>query len=157
MSKLIIVDVQPSYKNWIKFNINDFTNFIDKYDLILYLYNGDESGLTNDNPDSIRDWLVFEYDYEKIYDKHIMFYDKGYGFFRDWMDAGIDDDLIIKVIQHMLKVKKYDARDLDQEELDQLKIMKSINDIESQCLFVPDVKDQLLKFGNADICGGRNK
>ena len=44
------------------------------------------------------------------------FIDKGYAFFRNWMDVGVDDTDMVKAIRYLTSKKKWDSRDIDREE-----------------------------------------
>ena len=38
--------------------------------------------------------------------------DKGYGYFREWMDSGVPEAIIVKTIRLMYQAKVSDVRDL---------------------------------------------
>jgi len=61
-NNVIVVDIQPIYKNYIHFNIYDFCNFLLEQRDILYLYNGPDT-VGSDNKEGIIDWLYKESDY----------------------------------------------------------------------------------------------
>jgi len=172
----IVVDVQPEYVNYIGFNIGEFANFLSqmltKGRKVLYFYNGDSVGSSN-NADSIKRWLAsaligaeleaFEwYDEEddpytaaseliKTF-QNIYFYDKGYAFFRGWMDQGVEDYKIIKVIRAMVMNRIYDSRELPDDLLTQL-----VGDDMPQCdnIYLPHIDLlQLRSFNGAFLCGG---
>lgn len=56
-NELVVVDVQPAYKNYIKFNIESFINYIKQqdYSRILYLFNGPDFGFETEQ--EIQEWL----------------------------------------------------------------------------------------------------
>ncbi|MFW6046283.1 MAG: hypothetical protein ACOCP4_00570 [Candidatus Woesearchaeota archaeon] len=45
---------------------------------------------------------MLDYDFPEEKFDDIYFYDKGYGFFRSWMDMEIDNDKLQKVIRYMV-------------------------------------------------------
>ncbi|NPV13085.1 MAG: hypothetical protein HPY57_15065 [Ignavibacteria bacterium] len=55
--KIIIVDIQPSYRIHMNMDMTDFTEWLNhhKYLDILYLYNGPDLGYEDEN--EIKDWL----------------------------------------------------------------------------------------------------
>lgn len=56
-NKIIVVDIQPSYIDYINFDIEDFTNWLNKNknSKILYLFNGKELGYEDEY--DIKNWL----------------------------------------------------------------------------------------------------
>lgn len=82
----------------------------------------------------------------------ISFYDKGYGFFRDWMDSGVDESIIIQTIRAMA-MYKCNSNDLPDEVLDNL---GNGDDLRQHGeIHLPGFDLNYLKsFSNAFICGG---
>lgn len=114
----IIVDVQPAYASAFDDQyLDELAQFIagQKAPILMFV-NADESGLTEDNVEyDILPWWeeIFERNgldfYEQGYDK-MEFFDKGYGYFRAWMDSGVPDELIIKMIRELYQQKESDSR-----------------------------------------------
>ncbi len=152
MNKLIVVDIQPAYSKYFPtLDLKEFVKLVKKQDEVLYLYNGTNTGLSEDSEESIKDWL---YDLGIRTQDHITFYDKGYAFFRGWMDYGIDDWTIIDVAKLMMDKKIYDSRDLESSDLEPI---ISLDDIpQHDPLFIPDLADlnSICKFNHSLICGG---
>jgi hypothetical protein len=153
-NNVIVVDVQPEYKDHIPFDIYRFSQFLksmlDKNRKILYFYNGQEIG-SQDTPEAIIEWLV-DYDEDFYYElrNQVVWIDKGYGFFRSWMDSGMDEADIIKIIRYMVMNRIYDSRDI--ENLDEL-----VDDYpEYDPIYIPySISLPLLKqFAGAFLCGG---
>lgn len=95
-NNLIIVDIQPMYAHAIKFSIHKFTQFIKEQGKILYFYNGPGT-VGDDSKHDIIEWLAEESDYDeelinKLHSHDVLWFDKGYAFFRGWMDNGDADD-----------------------------------------------------------------
>lgn len=135
----IVVDVQPEYSG-----INDgdenpvfpeIINFvINQTGPVLMFVNAEDTGMTGDSiqdvkaywEDTVRapDYDNSEYDDldfgEVINWSRFTIVDKGYGYFRAWMDLGVDPGTIIRVIRAMYQKKVTDSRDLDPEYLQQL-------------------------------------
>lgn len=109
----IIVDVQPEYTGindgdelpWIE----DMMNFLNTKSKILAFVNAEDDGLTADTIPKIKEYWR---DNSFTNWNNIEFVDKGYGYFRTWMDEGISEKMIIKTIRLLYKEKKDDSRDL---------------------------------------------
>ena len=153
----IVVDIQPYYESYIGFDIGEFCNFLieilSKNKRVLYFYNGEDLGIDN-NPQGICSWLL-ENNHSDDYDilsrqlNKITFYDKGYAFFRNWMDSGISDNDIIKAIRFMYLNRLSTSEQFPQEFFDE-------NGIETEeAIWVPDISlSQLKSFNGSFLCGG---
>jgi hypothetical protein len=155
---VIVVDVQPMYSSSIRFNISDFCDFlIDQRD-ILYFYNGPDT-VGSDTKNNIMDWLTEEYygDIDILDQKlsNAIWYDKGYAFFRSWMDQGADVGFIKKAIRFMMKNKVYDSREIDPEVWEE-KFPNEWDDyMIDDPIYIPDIPiNKLKKFSNGYIVGG---
>jgi hypothetical protein len=117
--KLIIVDIQPSYRIHMNMDMTDFTEWLNHHhDFdILYLYNGPDMGYEDEY--EIREWLL-EYGLET--DENMTFYEKGYGFFRDFMDSDVEDDVMVEIGKYMLKNNLTDHRQIKEEDRKQFDI-----------------------------------
>lgn len=118
----IVVDVQPSYEengygesNFSIFrNISRFLN--EQRGPILMFVNAEDQGMTQD---TIADIKVYWEEKLGFSDwGRVEIIDKGYGYFRSWMDGGIKDSDIIKTIRLMYQSKVGDSRELFPEEPD---------------------------------------
>jgi hypothetical protein len=77
--------------------------------------------------------------------------DKGYGFFRGWMDTGTKQRDLIKMIRHMVMTRKNDSRDVPEEEIAAL----GITPPEHDNIFIPDLRIDLFKqMSGSYLCGG---
>lgn len=151
---LIIVDIQKAYAKNINFDIFAFSEYITSqpFRKKLYLYNGPELGFENYNIEVI-DWLADHIDYdEDIIDSisKIKFVDKGYGFFRNLMDAGLDLDEIIKLIRYMYDNNITDSRDIEEETYERL----GIDDPGEDGIWIPEIMYNLEDYNNIILCGG---
>jgi hypothetical protein len=161
-NNLIICDIQPVY-SISKELIPKMVSKIRKFEKILYLYNGDDTGLSEDNVDSIKTWIYGYYDFDDgimnmIESKNITWYDKGYAFFRDMMDSGKFEDIqIIKVLQFMLSKNVYDIRDLSEEDFNRLnkKLNLNIDSPDDYNTWISDsLVDYLIRYPKGSIIGG---
>jgi hypothetical protein len=149
--KLIIVDIQPEYDNACRHLMKKFPNYLENYNDIMVYYVGDESGISQDTKYDVTnyymDWGVPE---EKI--EEMTFDDKGYAFFRGWMDTGVDDDDIIKTVKFMLKNRINDSRDIKEKDLNKIndELYSNVDSIN-----IPDIDLRRLKsYNGATIIGG---
>lgn len=114
--KCIVVDVQPTYTasppvpNPMYWN-EQLMSFLNQQGPILAFVNAEDQGLTNDTVQS-----VMQFWEEKGFDpagwSRVTVVDKGYGYFRGFMDQGVDDAAIIRVIRELYRQRKTDSREL---------------------------------------------
>lgn len=161
-NNLIICDIQSAYPIS-ETLIPKMISKIKKFDKILYLYNGDDTGLSDDNKNSITEWIFEHSDYdERILDlfetKNITWYDKGYAFFRDMMDSGkFQDTQIIKLLQFMLSKNVYDIRDLEESDFDKInnRLNLGMDHSEDYNVWISqDLVDYLTTYPKGSIIGG---
>lgn len=160
---LISVDIQPEYKNWITFDLYDWTNFINsnaENNKIVFLYNGaDTIGMISKH--EYIEWL-FNLGIEETVIENINFYDKGYAFFRYCIDSNIDVDNIVDLIQYMIKKNITDSRDIDEEMWKDYMRTTQLNQNETRELLenaddminIPDLMDFLKYYSNIVLFGG---
>ena len=160
---IIVVDVQPMYQNYHnkKFKTWEFCEFLNKSRDILYFYNGVNT-VGSDTEEDVKNFLIEnEIDENKLND--IKFYDKGYGFFRGYMDQGISENIIIKMIRIMFQKKVIDSRDIESDEWEILLGVdfEEVRDlIESEeSFYIPDIDIATLKQFNGGyiVGGGKNE
>jgi hypothetical protein len=115
-SKCIVVDVQPAYTasppvdNPMYWN-EELMAFLNKQGPILAFVNADDQMLTNDTITSVQQfWQDKGFNPDRWNSTEIV--DKGYGYFRAWMDQAVQPDVIIKVIRTMYQQKVTDSREL---------------------------------------------
>ena len=108
---LISVDIQQEYEKYMNFKPYSFINWLERhsnnYKKIVFLFNGPELGFPSE--DEYKYWLIENEMSEDLIDQ-IDFFDKGYAFFRNAMDAGLDENEILKLINYMYKNKINDSR-----------------------------------------------
>lgn len=112
----IVVDIQPEYTALNDGNelpwIDDMMEFLNRQTgPILMFCNAEDQGMTGDTVDAIREyWEDSGFDPENW--PRVEIVDKGYGYLRSWMDEGVPENVIIKVIRLMYQNKVNDSRDL---------------------------------------------
>jgi len=137
---VICVDVQPAYDRSFEEGrgyapkLLEIMEFVQgQTGQVLMFVNAEETGITEDDMQDIqRYWedalCGFEdeedrYDYDMDTDEvvpkecdtemnwsNVTMVDKGYGYFRAWMDSGVPESMIIKVIREMYQQKVTDSR-----------------------------------------------
>jgi len=165
----IVVDVQPEYCPMSDV-CEKIISFVNKQTgPVLMFVNAEDSGLTSDTIDSIKlywEEIVTELsgDYEDespVNWDRFEIVDKGYGYFRSWMDSRMDSRIIIATIRELYSQRKSDSRDLvfpdDVKEMTpiQLEIQDAIEEMGDDPLIVNWISvGQLRKFNGAYIMGG---
>lgn len=112
MKTLVVVDIQPAYAyKWP--NTEDAMKTINNHEGNIILFVNEE--LTDDSMDDIKMWWLENGMDESVLERATL-YDKGYGLLRDWMDMGIDNEVIIKALHYMNKNNLYSSDDIDIED-----------------------------------------
>jgi hypothetical protein len=159
---LIVVDVQPEYSNWMHSLPRELFGYINMYHDSLYnltfLYNGaDTMGMVSEG--EYRMWLVESgLDEEIAYEARL--YDKGYAFFRNCMDEGVDEEKLVNLVKFMRDNNVYDSRDLTEDFwksfIDQYgnEDIKELMQDSDDSINIPDLMDYLEPFNNIVLVGG---
>lgn len=123
---VIAVDVQPEYsgiydgdENGVFPRIIRFVN--GQTGPVLMFVNAEAHGLTGDTVEGIRrywDDTVEEHGDPPIDWKRFTIDDKGYGYLRSWMDAGVSPAAIIRVIRAMYQLRIGDSREFEDGDVD---------------------------------------
>lgn len=121
-NKLVIVDVQPAYQNYISF-MDRFGEFVNSYSEILVLFNGPDLGM--DSKSTIANFYLKNGVKRDVILK-MKWHEKNYGFFRDLMDSCYLREDIVKIIRYMLRMKKNDIQDLTEEDIEKINISNLI-------------------------------
>lgn len=155
---LISIDIQPAYERYCSRIMRNFVNFLNthKGDVYFY-YNGSDVGI-DDNPESITYWLMEHGVNEEVFDR-IIFREKYYAFFRNFMDAGMDRHELIKIIRYMVINGITDSRDVDEEKWQEI-LGNKFNEFENLLtggdnIHLPDISIKELKtLSGCYLCGG---
>lgn len=160
---IINVDIQPEYKDYITFDLDDWSKFInnnsDKNDII-FLYNGYETlGMVEES--DYREWLI-ELGIDKDVVYNATFYDKGYAFFRYCMDNSIEEENIVDFVKFMINNDINDSRDIDEDMWNKyMSEMERDNDdvrdlLENSddMINIPGLMDFIKEYDNIVLLGG---
>lgn len=125
---VICVDVQPEYCGGINdrnvssvcANIIDFVALRQTGPVLMFV-NAEDQGLSGDTVVDIQQYwaetvaeITNDYDNEQpINWKRFQIVDKGYGYFRAWMDSGIEPSTIIATIRELYRQRISDSRELE--------------------------------------------
>lgn len=155
---VIVVDVQPMYENWIKFDLDAFSNFLLKNRRILFFYNGPMT-VGEDTKETIIEWLYEHAESEELYNKLMsddtIWIDKGYGFFRSWMDEGVDAGFLQKAVRFMMEQGVYDSRDIENDEWEERFPEDFTDNLIHDSINLPDISIGDLKtWSGSYITGG---
>lgn len=152
---LIVCDIQPIYESAFRFKMWEFTDFLNESrGDILYFFNGPDTIGTDDSREVIVDWLI-ENDLDSSVLDRITWKDKGYAFFRSWMDMGVSDADMIKAIRYMAQKRVYDSRDIELEEWMELFDGEYEDIISVDSIYWPDMEvNELRKWSGSLITGG---
>lgn len=166
---VIVVDVQPEYANYGNNSkiCNKIINFVaNQTGPVLMFVNAENTGVSSDSILDIKyyweetiggasyDDSTDSYDNPINWDRFTIV-DKGFGHFRGWMDNGISDRTIIRVIRHLYQYKLNDARDLPEETLQELTGVEYQDWLIDQPLVIDWTSvAQLKRFNGSYIVGG---
>jgi len=140
-NNLLVVDIQPAYNYHCRHIVKEVCKLLNKAKNPVVMFVG--YGLTEDTQPAVIDYLL-EYGLKESALEKITFIEKDYGFFRSWMDTGINQDVIVESIQGMIKENVRDSRDLPE-----------ITEImENDSIYLPDLPEQTFKRKNWALCGG---
>lgn len=153
---LLSVDIQPEYfykqSKYGGFREDILIGLIeelnsDNYTRKIVLFNGPDLGMIKE--DDYKMWLM-ENGLEEDRLNEILFYDKGYAWFRFCMDSGIDEDDIVDLVKFMKANNIYDSRQIKESELwdqfvkeyDRQELRELLEDADD-CISIPALMDWL--------------
>ena len=121
---VIVVDVQPAYEKYNPPVFQKIVNFVNKQTgPVLMFVNAERDGMTDDTVESVYQWWdeTAGIDYDQMDDDpnytgptnwdRFTIIDKGYGWFRSWMDQGVQPKFIIQLIRYMYQNGLNDIQD----------------------------------------------
>jgi len=159
---VIVVDIQPEYKSYIRFDMEECMNFLNSQRDLLVFFNGPDTVGQSSSDVILRWWYQQGFDLHN-YKKTVRWIDKGYGFFRTWMDQGVDEKRIQEVVRYMVMNRISDSRLIpDDILLDFVEgYHKGVDDefLLQDPIYLPHISLGMLKkwSGSYLIGGGRNE
>lgn len=106
---LVIVDIQPEYlDSFSHINLKALRTSARSYSEVVCFFNSASEGLTLDQREDVQELLGIT--------GNVRWVDKGYAFFRDLMDNGVDPDDLVELITTMRRRGVRDWRELDPDE-----------------------------------------
>ena len=179
-NNVIAIDIQPFYARYMDFPPREWgqflLNMLDRNREVLYFYNGYDSMGIDEDTDTLCRWLTeaviedhmaeigsddldeYEEEYGNFYNKfhnQISWYDKGYGFFRSWMDQDVSERAIIRTIRIMAMKHETDSRELSDVELKNGLADEYDEKFVDDGIYLPHFSiAQLKRFSGAFLCGG---
>ena len=150
---IIVVDVQPAYDKFCNHLIGPLCTFLNTQSgKIMIMFNGEDLDL-DPKSDVIQYYLDNGLDGDKI--SNIIWTEKIYGYFRDYMDSGIDVKHIKMILREMIINKINDSRDLPEDYTQMLYDKYDIDVNRFSPIYIPDISVSLLRqFKNCYIMGG---
>lgn len=162
---LVSVDIQPEYADYIQnqFNLYDWAKFMNKSarnNDIVFLYNGEWTlGMISEK--DYRYWLYELGIKEDVLDR-ATFYDKGYAFFRNCMDQGVDEENVVDLVKFMMAHDINDTREINAEMWDEYmqetnrgtQDVRDVMESSEDMLTIPDLMEALQPLNNIVLFGG---
>jgi hypothetical protein len=159
---LIAVDIQPEYKDWITFNLDEYVQFInsnfDAANNVIFLYNGyDTLGMIKE--EEYKNWFWERGLEENIIDG-IIWIDKGYAYLKYCIDNFIDEDNVVNFVKFMYQNDIGDSRDMDRNQWKMYIKQYGKTDVHDllekskDMIYIPDLMKDLKKYNNIVMCGG---
>ena len=168
---IVCVDVQPAYSGMMDgdedYVFEQAIRFVnDSRAPCLMFVNAEQEGLTSD---TIADVKMYWEDsgFEPENWGRVEVYDKGYGYLRAWMDIGIGENHIIRVIREMYNQKINDSRELfggDEDKIEEF-LKGAAQSVNTEPQYLVDdplivgwvALDQLKRYNNCYLIGGGRK
>ncbi len=172
MKSLVIVDIQPFYHQYHRDITPKLLEYIkdnsNSYENVIWFYNAEEVRIE----ETIDDMNEYIGDFEIISEEQfesIIFIDKDFGFFRNWMDTGVDEEYIKTVIKYMIREGYNDSGEIGEDTFKMLfqtffnvsddDILDEWSDeyefFQDNPINIPQFKWTAIKgLKNVDLCGG---
>ena len=156
-SPTVVVDVQPSYNKFCGRIVDGLCDFLNSRKGPIHIfYNGESMGF-DDNEQSITEYYM-EHGLNEEATYNMKFIDKGYAFFRNWMDAGMDRSNLIKAIRFMVNNRINDSREVADEQWESVfgNDWEEVKDtVQGDMINIPDVViSDLKKLSGCYLMGG---
>jgi hypothetical protein len=155
-NSVILVDFQPAYMKTAGYDdaIENACEFINQKRpaFITCFFNGEDVGI-EDTVDEVA-WHYIEYGLDENIARRVKYREKTYAFLRNWMDMGVDNRDIIKVVRHLVMNNLNDSRDIEEEELAELVGDSWRSELYDDNIYVPDINIADLHKLSGSLMGG---
>lgn len=164
---VIVVDVQPAYRR----DMNKFREIMRFVAMqtgpVLMFINANADDENDDSPDAVKSFWdrVLQKENIKMDWDRAAIVDKGYGYFRGLMDAGVNPKIIIALIRYMYQKRVYSASQLrfpppEQQSKEEQILSQTLKNLDKTKSWGDDFKvnwtslAQLKRFSGAYLVGG---
>lgn len=153
---IILVDFQEGYSSagGYDYAIESAIEYINKKQPhVTAFYNGADVGF-DDQPEDIM-WHYIEHGLDEDLTHLFDFKEKSYAWLRNWMDEGVSDKEIIKVVRYLVMHDINDSRDIEDE--DWLALVGEdfrFYDDREMMIYIPDISISNLKGLSGSLLGG---
>jgi len=115
MVPFISIDIQPGYQKYCDHIMPNFARFVNSHKgPLISFFNGQDVGL-DDTPQTVAEYFYEAGVNEEVTDR-IIYKEKGYAFFRNWMDEDMSRSDIIKAIRYMVTNHKNCSDNVSEDE-----------------------------------------
>lgn len=156
---LILVDFQPAYQSedWgYDEAIESAIAYINaKQPQVTAFYNGEDVGIEDTREEVF--WHYVEHGLDEDLSHLFTFKEKSYAWLRNWMDQGVDDSKIIKVVRYMVMNDFNDSREIDEEVFQQLLGDADWDMLRDDNIYLPEINIAQLKELSGALMGGGGK
>lgn len=164
---IIVVDVQPAYRR----DMNKFREIMrfvaTQTGPVLMFINAEAGEEDDESPETVK-WFwdhVLEKENKKMDWNRVTIVDKGYGYFRGLMDAGVNPKIIIALIRYMYQKRVYSSSQLrfpplEQQSKEEQVLVQALKNLDRKKSWGSDFKvnwtslAQLKRFSGAYLVGG---
>jgi len=161
-NSVILIDFQPAYQSD-DFGYNDAIEeaiaYINaKRPNVTAFFNGEDVGI-EDTPSEVA-YHYMEHGLDEDLAHNINFKEKSYAWLRSWMDQGVDDSTIIKVVRYMVMNDMTDSRDIIERQENGEEIFKELVGDDGgewmydDGIYIPDISIGDLKSLSGSLLGG---
>ena len=155
-NSVILVDFQPAYQSAPGYDdaIEEACEYINQKNppFITCFFNGEDVGIE----DTVQEvaWHYIEHGLDEDIARRVKYREKTYAFLRNWMDTGVDNSVIIRVLRHMVMNNMNDSRDMEPEELAELVGPEWRNEMYDDNIYIPDINIADLHKLSGSLLGG---
>ncbi len=154
---LMVIDVQPAYHHGCLDIVEQVVDKINKSKKpVIFFFVGKELDL--DSLEQVQYYLL-EHGLDQKKLNEIQFISKSYGYFRNWMDVHVSDEIVIRAIQEMTKNNLKDSREFCEYQWRNICGQKIPHNVKltEENIFWPDFNTKLIlneKIKSIELIGG---